>query len=314
MSSLCLVAASLVAHGQAPGWQLAVPSKASSFFSVGADKFTPQLCGNNPNSLAARAAVYEAAIFRPEFSQLEKNGATSALPPQRPTSGGQLYQQRLTALKLGLTYTRIASTSFRNEWFNVTAQPTYLQWKKLLNREAKIMAVGQGSNRLAVILGDSQALWFPSDRLPKDRFWLNQGISGDTTAGVLKRISTFAKTRPNTIHVIVGINDLRKGKTDQEILGNLKKIMQKLRQDHPTTQIFVHSILPTRLAAIPSNRVRWLNYNIAALTKQESVNYLNLQPAFTDADGNLRRALTTDGVHLNAQGYQVWQTASAPIL
>lgn len=314
MSSLCLVAASLVAHGQAPGWQLAVPPKTSSFFSVGTNKSTPQLCGNNPNSLAARAAVYEAALFRPEFSQLGKNGATLALPPQRPTSGGQLYQQRLTALKLGLTYTRIASTSFRNEWLNVTAQPTYLQWKKLLNREAKTMAVGQGSNRLGVIIGDSQALWFPSDRLPKDRFWLNQGISGDTTAGVLKRISTFAKTRPNTIHVIVGINDLRKGKTDQEILGNLKKIMQKLRQEHPAAQIFVHSILPTRLAAIPSNRVRWLNYNIAALTKQESVNYLNLQPAFTDADGNLRRTLTTDGVHLNAQGYQVWQTASAPIL
>ncbi|MCY7285620.1 MAG: GDSL-type esterase/lipase family protein, partial [Cyanobacteria bacterium CAN_BIN43] len=90
--------------------------------------------------------------------------------------------------------------------------------------------------------------------------------------------------------------------------------MQQLRQKHPAAQIFVHSILPTRLAAIPSNRVRWLNYNIAALTKQESANYLNLQPAFSDAEGNLRRTLTTDGVHLNAQGYQVWQTASAPIL
>jgi len=315
MSSLCLVAASLITHGQAPGWQLAVPKKTFGFLPpIGADKSTQQLCGSNPHSPVARAAVFEAAIFRPEFSQRGRNGSTSALSSQRPTSGGQLYQQRLTSLKMGLMYTRLASNSFRNEWLNSLVQPTYLQWEKLLAREAKMMAVGQGNNRLTVILGDSHALWFPIDRLPKDRFWLNQGLSGDTTAGVLKRVSTFAETRPDTIHVIVGVNDLRKGKTDQEILHNLQQIMQRLRQKHPTAQVFVHSILPTRLAAIPSNRVRWLNYNIAALTQQENVNYLNLQPAFTDANGNLRRAFTTDGVHLNAQGYQVWQTASAPIL
>jgi lysophospholipase L1-like esterase len=314
MSSLCLVAASLVTHGQAPGWQLEVPKKTFGFLPIGADKSTSQLCGSDPHSPIARAAMYEAAAFRPEFSQRGQNSATSVLSPQRPISGAQLYQQRLTALSMGLTYTRFAGNSFRHEWVNSVVQPTYSQWKKLLSQEAKMMAVGQGLNRLTVILGDSQALWFPIDRLPKDRFWLNQGISGDTTAGVLKRVSAFSLARPDTIHIMVGINDLRKGKTDKEILSNLQQIMQKLRQDHPTAQIFVHSILPTRLAAIPSSRVRWLNYNISALTKQESVNYLNLQPAFTDADGNLRRTLTTDGVHLNAQGYQVWQTASAPIL
>jgi lysophospholipase L1-like esterase len=196
---------------------------------------------------------------------------------------------------------------------NTLTQPTQQQWAKLLTREAQMMAAGQGTNRLTVILGDSHALWFPVDKLPRDRFWLNQGVSGDTTAGVLKRVSTFAATRPGTIHVMVGINDLRKGKTDKEILSNLQQIM-RLRLEHPNAQVFVHSILPTRLAAIPSNRVRWLNYNIAALTKQENVHYLNLQPAFTDENGNLQRALTTDGVHLNARGYQVWQAASSPIL
>lgn len=314
MSSLCLVAASLITHGQVPGWQLAIPKKPFGFLPIGAAKSTSQLCDGNLYSPVSRAAMYEAAVSRPEFSQRGRNDVTSASSPQHPISGSQLYQQRLTALSMGLTYTRLASNSFRKDWLNSIAQPTYSQWRKLLSREAKIMAIGQGKNRLTVILGDSHALWFPIDRLPSDRFWLNQGLSGDTTTGVLARVSTFAETRPDTIHVMVGINDLRKGKTDKEILGNLQQIMQRLRQEHPNTQIFVHSILPTRLAAIPSNRVRWLNYNIAALTKQESVNYLNLQPAFTDADGNLRRTLTTDGIHLNAQGYQVWQTASAPIL
>jgi lysophospholipase L1-like esterase len=312
MSSLCLVAASLVTHGQAPGWQLAVPKRTFAFLPIGADKSTQKLCGTSHP--IAQASLFEAAALHPEFSQRGRNSSTSAFLPHRPTSGGQLYQQRLLALRMGLMYTRLASDSFRSEWLNSITQPTYSQWAKLLNREAKMMAAGQGNNRLTVILGDSHALWFPIEKLARDRFWLNQGLSGDTTAGVLKRVSTFAETRPDTIHVMVGINDLRKGKTDKEILGNLQQIMQRLRQEHPAAQIFVHSILPTRLAAIPSNRVRWLNYNIAALTKKESVNYLNVQPAFSDASGSLRRNLTTDGIHLNALGYQVWQTASSPIL
>jgi lysophospholipase L1-like esterase len=309
MSSLCLVAASLVNHGQAPGWKLAVPKKTFSFLPIGADKSTQELCKNSHRPIAQNVR-FDSAVFYPEFSSRDRRASV----PQRPTSGGQLYEQRLTSLRMGLIYTRLASDSFRNEWQNIATQPTHAQWDKLLQQEAKMMAAGQGNNRLTVILGDSHALWFPIDRLARDRFWLNQGLSGDTSAGVLKRISTFVDCRPDTIHVMVGINDLRKGKSDKEILSNLQQIMQKLRQQHPNAQIFVHSILPTRLAAIPSNRVRWLNYNIASLTKQESVNYLNLQPAFTDADGTLRRNLTTDGVHLNARGYQVWQAASAPIL
>jgi lysophospholipase L1-like esterase len=310
MSSLCLIAASLVNHGQVPGWELAVPKRPFSFLPIGADKATQTLCGTDSRRPTGQNVRFDSAVFYPEFSQRGRNA--SATLPQRPTSGGQLYQQRLTSLRMGLMYTRLTSDSFRSAWSKVTAQPTHLQWEKLLRQEAKMMAAGR--NRLTVLVGDSHALWFPFDRLARDRFWLNQGLSGDTTAGVLKRVSMFAESRPDTIHVMVGINDLRKGKSDKEILSNLQQIMQKLRQQHPSAQIFIHSILPTRLAAIPSNRVRWLNYNIAALTKQESVNYLNLQPAFTDADGSLRRNLTTDGVHLNARGYQVWQTTSSPIL
>ncbi|MCU0566025.1 MAG: GDSL-type esterase/lipase family protein [Oculatellaceae cyanobacterium Prado106] len=318
MSSLCLVAASLVNHGQAPGWKLNTPpARTLWFIPTGSDRSVHKLCKSDPQSARAKAVVAEAAAFRPEFSQRGRNSAsldTFTQKPSRPVTGGQLYRQRLASLRMGLTYTRIAPDSFQDAWANTIEQPTHEQWKKLLEREATMMAAGQGNNRLTVIVGDSHALWFPLEQLSRDRFWLNQGISGDSTAGVLERINTFAQTRPDTIHVMVGINDLRQGKTDPEILVNVQKIMVQLRRNHPTAQVFVHSILPTRLPAIPSNRIRWLNYNIASLAKQEGVNFLNLQPAFADANGNLRRTLTTDGIHLNARGYQVWQTASSPIL
>jgi lysophospholipase L1-like esterase len=230
-------------------------------------------------------------------------------PAVRPSSGPQMYVQRRTALQVGQTYTRLPVDEFQDRWEHATHQPTYEDWVDLLNQEAQAMARGQGNNRLTVMVGDSLSLWFPTEHLSRDRFWLNQGISGDTSAGVLRRLSSFAQTRPDRIHVMVGINDLRRGASDTEILTHIHTIMQRLRHQHPDAEIIVHSILPTRLPALPSDRIQALNRDIARLAQQEQVGYLDLQVYFTDAAGVLHRELTTDGIHLSRRGYAVWRLA-----
>ncbi|MEM8804510.1 MAG: GDSL-type esterase/lipase family protein [Cyanobacteria bacterium P01_G01_bin.38] len=227
----------------------------------------------------------------------------------RPGSGPQLYQQRQMALQAGSLYTRLAPESFQSQWSNAVSKPTYEQWKSLLAREAGAIANGQGNNRLTVVVGDSLSLWLPPELLPQDRFWLNQGISGDTTRGVLNRLSSFEQTHPDVIHVMAGVNDLKNGASNAEVLTNLRSIMQRLRQQHPEARVIVHSILPTRLESIPSDRIRALNTQIAQSAQAEGVVYLDLHPSFTDEVGNLRYELTTDGIHLSRLGYQVWQIA-----
>ncbi|NET37848.1 MAG: hypothetical protein F6K19_38565 [Cyanothece sp. SIO1E1] len=231
------------------------------------------------------------------------------IPPKRPASGSQLYQQRWAALRAGKLHTRLPVDSFHSVWAQATQQPTYQQWKHLLAQEARAIAKGQGKNRLTVLLGDSISLWFPQERLSADRFWLNQGISGDTTAGVLQRLPALAPTRPDTIHVMVGINDLRRGVTSTEVLHNLQQIMRRLRNQHPQADVIVHSILPTRLVTLSNPQIRQINQQLAILAQQEQVSYLDLQSEFTDAWGDLKANLTTDGLHLNPQGYNVWDLA-----
>lgn len=227
----------------------------------------------------------------------------------KPASGPQLFEQRWAALQSGSLYTRISPDSFHGQWAKATYQPTYAEWKGLLKREASAIASGQGSNRLTVVIGDSLSMWLPPEMLPRDRFWLNQGISGDTTSGILQRLSAFANTNPDTIHLMAGVNDLKNGASDQEILTNLHQIMARLRQQHPNARVVVHSILPTRWENIPSQRVRSLNDRIAQLTDYHQLDYLDLHPSFSNDSGNLRQELTTDGLHLNRLGYQVWQLA-----
>lgn len=248
--------------------------------------------------------------YLPEFSLPEP--AIPHLPG--PTSGSQMYQQRLAALRAGMTYTRLPRNSFWESWASATRQPTYEQWVNLLRWEAQSMARGQGNNRLSVILGDSISQWMPPENLDSSRFWLNQGISGDTTAGVLRRLPAFANTRPDTIHLMIGINDLRRGATDAEVVNNIYEIVQRLRRMHPQAQIVLYSILPTRLPALSSTRIQGINRVIGAIAQHTNSRYFDLNTPFSDSQGILRRELTTDGLHLSNQGYAAWRQALGAVI
>lgn len=281
----------------------------------------PEFTNQAVQSLASSPATLDKKIIpsldisSPSFSNstlpAPKETSFNALFPgnnRTPVSGIELYHQRLAALKIGKVAQRLDEDSWQLLWESAKKkQLTYEDWKSLLALEAKAIAQGQGANRLNILVGDSLSLWFPQDKLPAGKLWLNQGISGDTSGGILKRLAAFDNTRPDAIYVMVGINDLRKGLSDEVILRNHRLIMRRLRHKHPKAQIFVQSILPTRLDKIPNQRVRHLNAQLAQMAKREKANYLNVYSWFTDFEGNLRFDLTTDGLHLSPDGYDVWQ-------
>ncbi len=224
-----------------------------------------------------------------------------------PKSGPQLYSQRVTALKAGRLYTRLPLDSFRDTWANAPQKPSYDQWRKLLALESRAVAKGQGQRRLGVVVGDSLSLWLPAQSLPNSHIWLNQGISGDTTKNILRRVNAFKQTRPDSIYLMAGVNDLRKGESDDTILRNLRQIMRQLRSNHADANIMVQSILPTSIG-ISSDRIQNLNQAIELIAYQEKVNYLDLYSRFVTEQGQMPAELSTDGLHLNGRGYSIWSS------
>lgn len=337
MSHPSLLAVGLIAPGQfldATVDLLSPPSPEQFADSVQFDDFSAEL---SPTQLLAAFPDVETWL-QPEFSDPKSQAVTAfsyreaiaPVPPSttwenrqilpdepmfRPTSGSQMYHQRWAALKAGKTYTRLAPDSFVSEWLLKSASPksvqppTHAQWKQLLALEAKAIASGQGTNPLNILIGDSLSLWFPSESLPSGKLWLNQAVSGETTRHIRQRLALLAPTRPDKIYLMAGINDLRHGASDSEILANTRLILEQLRAQFPQTQIIVQSILPTRLAAIPNSRIQALNQQIAEIALPYNVQYLDIHAQFLDDQGRLRYNLTTDGIHLSRQGYQVWQQA-----
>jgi lysophospholipase L1-like esterase len=249
-------------------------------------------------STAGRAPLTQVKTVAYDPNDYRRNG---------PQSGPQLYSQRVSALKAGRLYTRLPLDSFRDSWANSAQKPSYDQWRKLLALESRAVAKGQGQRRLGVVVGDSLSLWLPAQALPNSHIWLNQGISGDTTKNILRRVNAFKQTRPDSIYLMAGVNDLRKGESDETILRNLRQIMRQLRSNHGDANIMVQSILPTSIG-ISSDRIQNLNQAIELIAYQEKVNYLDLYSRFVTEQGQMPTELSTDGLHLNGRGYSIWSS------
>ncbi len=198
-------------------------------------------------------------------------------------------------------------------------QLTYEEWVNILQQEAEAI-VAEPPAHLSVLMGDSISLWFPHELLPQTTTWLNQGISGEISEGLLKRLDLIEETQPDYIFVMIGINDLLRDMSDDEILGNQRQIVRDLRAMHADATIVLQSILPhgsdratwegkDRLVAIPNERIQRLNAELAAIAREESAQFLDLTPLFSDSAGNLRTELSTDGLHLNDNGYLAWASA-----
>jgi lysophospholipase L1-like esterase len=199
-------------------------------------------------------------------------------------------------------------------------QLSYKEWLNVLEKEANITAK-KSPQHLSILVGDSLSLWFPSELLPPNQSWLNQGISGESSGGLLKRLDLFDKTQPESIFVMVGINDLIRGADDETVLENSRQILRYLRKNHPNSQINIQSILPhgvkgvvwegkDKLLAIDNSRIQKLNQQLQAIALQEKVRYVDLYSLFVTKEGNyLRPEFTTDGLHLSHQGYLVWSSA-----
>jgi lysophospholipase L1-like esterase len=136
----------------------------------------------------------------------------------------------------------------------------------------------------------------------------NRGISGDITFGVLDRLSEIIEANPRKIFILIGINDISKGIPDSLILRNYKRMISRI-QKGSKSKIYFNTLLPVNY---PGDKQRDRNEHITALNKEirklksKRVTIIDLYPHFIDAENRLRGNLSSDGLHLNAIGYQEW--------
>ena len=140
---------------------------------------------------------------------------------------------------------------------------------------------------------------------------LNRGISSQTSGDLLRRLDS-AIGRPAAVFLLIGTNDLTSGVSLQDIVSNVRTLLEEVERRAPGTPVVVQSVMPRTRRY--HDDLRRLNraYQALVLEMGGSVEYLDLWPALADDDGHLISSYTEDHIHLNGAGYAAWLKVLRP--
>ena len=169
------------------------------------------------------------------------------------------------------------------------------------------------TNRSIIFIGDSITDGCEWSELLQNPNIKNRGIGSDTTYGVLKRLDNIIQSEPEKVFLMIGINDLGRGESVSEITSNYDKILERLTKSVPNSEVFVQSVLPISKqklnTQISNEKVRSLNKEIKQLSQKYNLNFIDLYSLMISEDDQLISDVTTDGIHLNGSGYEIWRNA-----
>jgi lysophospholipase L1-like esterase len=162
-------------------------------------------------------------------------------------------------------------------------------------------------NHQIVFVGDSltdNAEWhefFPDVEVA------NRGIQGDTVNGLHNRLNTVINTKAHKVFLMMGINDVRRNHSVDDIVRIYEQIVKELALNHQFVIIQSTLYVYNQESDIINERVTLLNKKLHELSlKYDNSYFIDLNERLS-VNNQLNSEFTFDGVHLNGLGYQEWK-------
>lgn len=163
---------------------------------------------------------------------------------------------------------------------------------------------------------------------------INRGISGDYSDAILKRLDEIIFYKPLAVFFMIGVNDFfddntsRPNRTPKYVAKNILDAAKRINKGSPRTKIFIQTILPINnqqyLDQKPNIEFLWpsfypsvnqqINETNKILANNGEFKIIDVHSLFLDNNSELKRSLSSDGVHLNKNGYNIWIDTLIPFL
>ena len=127
---------------------------------------------------------------------------------------------------------------------------------------------------------------------------VNAGVSGDTTAGGLRRLDWVLRSRPEVVIVALGVNDGLRGQPVVGMRDNLVAIVTRLRETGTRVLLVGMRLPPNYGEAYATDFAEAFR----AVARGTSVAFLPFLLAGVAGDPSLNQA---DGIHPNAAGHRI---------
>ena len=215
-------------------------------------------------------------------------------------------------VRLRSLVSNIVAAAINDSITTATASPTnhYSQRTATFQNEPPITSTD------IVMLGNSLTEnggdW--SERLADNRI-RNRGIIGDDAPGLYERLHQILPGQPDKIFLMIGINDISHDLTVDSVATAVRRIVTRIRRESPHTRLYLQSLLPIdetsgryRRLIGKTDTIPAVNRRLRTIARQTGATFVNLFPHFCQKKGvpALRKNLTTDGLHLNEEGYALW--------
>jgi acyl-CoA thioesterase-1 len=129
---------------------------------------------------------------------------------------------------------------------------------------------------------------------------INAGVSGETSAGALRRVDWLLRQPFDVLVVETGANDMLRGFDLDSTQANLRAIVERVRAARPGVTIVLAGMLaPPNLGPVYAKRFAEMYPRVA---KEENV---VLIPFLLQDVGGVPSLNQADGIHPNAQGAKV---------
>lgn len=169
-----------------------------------------------------------------------------------------------------------------------------------------------GEERVVLAFGDSltSGLGVPADqtypallgaRLKREGYdyrVVNAGVSGDTTAGGLRRVDWALRLKPEVVIVELGVNDALRGQKLSAVRSNLEQIVARFQASGAR-------VLIAGMRLPPNYGDRYAEDFHRLYGEVARARHAPLMPFFLDGVGAIPRLNQADGIHPTAEGYAI---------
>ena len=146
---------------------------------------------------------------------------------------------------------------------------------------------------------------------------LNRGFGGSTLADVVYYANRIVLPyHPRLVVLYAGDNDMVEGRTPEQVLGDYRAFVARLRSVWPAARVGFVSIKPSPSRRMYIDRVRETNQLIRSETARDTLQaYIDVFTPMLDATGQPRPELfLADSLHMTRAGYVLWRAILAPVV
>ncbi|MEK9750479.1 MAG: GDSL-type esterase/lipase family protein [Flavobacteriaceae bacterium] len=200
---------------------------------------------------------------------------------------------------------------------SLSAQDYKLVARNFAEEVAKFEALTVNEGPVVVFTGSSSVRLYKNVAALSDQIKiLNTGFGGSTAFGLLTYLEeTVLRFKPKQVFIYEGDNDIAAGRTNATIIAHLNSIFQRIWSELPETEIVFIAAKPSPLRWDKHEQYEALNAAVERMAKRDKrLSYADVYSVMLYGDTVREDIFIQDRLHMNEQGYALWDEVIRPML